>query len=562
MGSSSKQVQQENESNYGLTTSQPSSDQDELVPKSRHNTERSRTRKRSLSSSNSITSRSDHGKQRTLSESSRGDDLHRRSRVIEVVPKDDPSPSDPNSSGKSKKLVIKPDPKAEAKSISDISEENAAHGSENGVETTNGDLNSRPGAQLAASRMNLPKFFEKKCCFRWPPENDGGPSSNRLVLKPGQSNPLTWVANVGNSKKAIVSAYLVKTQYGFEDKIAIKDIRIPITDKEDATQKVEHEIEALKHLRHNHIIAFLGSIVDNQFPQISILMFPVASFNLCHFMEIASNHNQKRQIGDAEHEHIPMLRNFFACLCRALLYLHEKAKIKHKDIKPENILVDRFGSVIITDFGISTIHPCSDNPDTVGPTPFTIKYGAPEAIEGTIRGFDIDIFSLGCVFLEMATVILGETFKKLYETIGQSPDQDEKAPVKYHDCLHVDKWVQHLQDMRKDGSSRTLIQAPAVNLADDAEDQILTTIMKMMSKERKGRPSLKEVWDLFDRSTTPCRDCHPKVFFLLAEFIPDSNATSGPKTVGNLVAIILFPYSKTQVLSQRSHYQVRMHLFR
>src|SRR6202040_2867361 len=101
----------------------------------------------------------------------------------------------------------------------------------------------------------------------------------------------------------------------------------------------------------------------------------------------------------------------FGCLSSAVRYLHTSRKIKHKDIKPENILVDRYGSVLLADFGISKQY--EDDTLTEGTTPFTDKYAPPEVVDQDKRGLSSDIFSLGCVFLEMATVTLGESLENL-----------------------------------------------------------------------------------------------------------------------------------------------------
>jgi serine/threonine protein kinase len=88
--------------------------------------------------------------------------------------------------------------------------------------------------------------------------------------------------------------------------------------------------------------------------------------------------------------------------------LHEM-KVKHKDIKPANILIMN-GHVLLADFGIwkdlidqETTASLNSNGD-IG----TRMYGAPEVLsENHRRGRAADIYSLGCVFLELSTVLVG-----------------------------------------------------------------------------------------------------------------------------------------------------------
>jgi serine/threonine protein kinase len=91
---------------------------------------------------------------------------------------------------------------------------------------------------------------------------------------------------------------------------------------------------------------------------------------------------------------------------KAVDYLHEM-RIKHRDLKPANILVNG-GHVMITDFGISkdlideetTASQLSNGPQG------TPMYQAPEVLLEDRHGRAVDIFSLGCIFLEISTCML------------------------------------------------------------------------------------------------------------------------------------------------------------
>jgi len=230
----------------------------------------------------------------------------------------------------------------------------------------------------------------------------------------------------------------------------------------------------------------------------------------------------------AEHEHVRLLRIYPACLCQALKYLREVLGIKHKNIKPENILIDRHDSVIITDFGISIRYTSFAGPIGYNPTGYTVQYGAPEVIHGQEwvevgQDYNIDIFSLGCVLLEMANVIYGESFDHMYQMVGK-PVPDGGSVVPYHECEElVSRWISHL--LEKGGVNRTMVsrrppsynqlRKSSVTAVQSFDREIFYTILRMMSKNPTERPSLQIVWKLLDTTTSPCLQCHPSVSLLL-----------------------------------------------
>lgn len=82
-----------------------------------------------------------------------------------------------------------------------------------------------------------------------------------------------------------------------------------------------------------------------------------------------------------------------------LEYLH-KMHIIHRDIKPQNILLNSAGEIKITDFGVSgeIAHTAAFAKTFVG----TIKYMSPARIKGSPHSTKSDIWSLGLVILECA----------------------------------------------------------------------------------------------------------------------------------------------------------------
>lgn len=131
----------------------------------------------------------------------------------------------------------------------------------------------------------------------------------------------------------------------------------------------ERELEILKRLSHRHLVKFVGSYTDPKY--VGLIMLPVADSNLTQFLETAPLPTIRQTC----------LRHFYGCLSSALLYLHEN-KIRHKDIKPGNILVHG-DNVLLTDFGTSLdwTDKGQSTTATTSPSAISLPYCSPEAVE-------------------------------------------------------------------------------------------------------------------------------------------------------------------------------------
>jgi len=86
-------------------------------------------------------------------------------------------------------------------------------------------------------------------------------------------------------------------------------------------------------------------------------------------------------------------------MLRALQYLHS-AHIYHRDIKPANILVNRSCDIKLADFGLSRyVDPLNDGAKT--DYVVTRWYRAPELILSRKYTSAIDLWSVGCILMEM-----------------------------------------------------------------------------------------------------------------------------------------------------------------
>ncbi|OCL08501.1 kinase-like protein, partial [Glonium stellatum] len=150
-------------------------------------------------------------------------------------------------------------------------------------------------------------------------------------------------------------------------------------------ERFRTEVNIMKRLNHPHIIRFVAEYMDNL--SFHVIMSPVAEHNLKECLDnpetLPQNHVLLKSIG---------------CLASAVAYLHS-VRVRHKDIKPQNILV-KDSKVFLTDFGISkTWTDVESTTDSV--SAMTPMYAAPEVAARGKHGTKADVFSLGLVFLEI-----------------------------------------------------------------------------------------------------------------------------------------------------------------
>ncbi|KAL1795285.1 hypothetical protein ACET3X_007101 [Alternaria dauci] len=161
--------------------------------------------------------------------------------------------------------------------------------------------------------------------------------------------------------------------------------------------ELKKEVGVLRKLRHPHIIRIMGTYSRGD--KMSMLLSPVADTTLAIWLERSAS-QKPANLSET-------IVKMFGCLTSSVRHLHEQ-QVRHMDIKPQNILIvegdQEFPHVILSDFGVSSSEEISDDQHK----PLTRQYIAPEVFEGAPRKKAADIWSLGCVFAEMASVPFSE----------------------------------------------------------------------------------------------------------------------------------------------------------
>ncbi|KAF2996810.1 hypothetical protein E8E13_001807 [Curvularia kusanoi] len=149
------------------------------------------------------------------------------------------------------------------------------------------------------------------------------------------------------------------------------------------------EVKILKSVQHKHIVSYVGSYTDCK--EIGLILSPVAEIHLEEYLEMAHE----------APEYHAKLQSFFGCLAAAVAYLHGEG-FSHQDIKPQNILVDK-SNVLLANFEVSQESTIT----TAEIKGYTKVYSAPEIHEREVPHQSADVWGLGCVFMEMQSVLQG-----------------------------------------------------------------------------------------------------------------------------------------------------------
>lgn len=185
--------------------------------------------------------------------------------------------------------------------------------------------------------------------------------------------------------------------------MAVKQVEVPSNTgshldkkKESMVAALKREIDLLRDLQHENIVQYLGSNSDDEHLNIFLEYVPGGS--------VAAMLNSYGQLQE------PLIRTFVRQILAGLSYLHGR-DIIHRDIKGANVLVDNRGKIKISDFGISKrveasalLQPAKNGGHIHRPSlQGSVFWMAPEVVKQTSYTRKADIWSLGCLIVEMFT---------------------------------------------------------------------------------------------------------------------------------------------------------------
>ncbi|KAF6809739.1 dual specificity mitogen-activated protein kinase kinase 1 [Colletotrichum plurivorum] len=260
--------------------------------------------------------------------------------------------------------------------------------------------------------------------------------------------------------------------------------------RSEQSRRNEHtllnELKELRQLRHDHLIKIFGSYTDKDY--IAYLMKPIAEVTLDQFLSRRAHLDPAEQV---------MMRRFYGCLAGAVDYLHRN-HIRHRDLTARNVLIYK-GDPYISDFGSAYNWANKTGSMTRHKnTPVSPDYMAPEVAREEERGTASDMWSLGVLYLEMTTKLLGRRTQELKAHLDKHAKLQKVKPFPYANIPAIFSWIKHLGNLDTEY---------------DHDKEPLGWVRSLLDSQPDNRPIsrilVQDIRDSASFSTFCCFKCQP-----------------------------------------------------
>jgi eukaryotic-like serine/threonine-protein kinase len=200
--------------------------------------------------------------------------------------------------------------------------------------------------------------------------------------------------------------------------VAVKALHREISDQPDQIERFRREARAVAQLSHPNIVAVIDAGEDGGRPYI------VFEYVQGETLKDRIERMGRLPLDEAVAYAIEVGRGLAAAHARMLV---------HRDVKPQNVLIDPEGRAKVTDFGIARSLETDDGLTKTGRVLGTTDYVAPEQAMGKEIDARSDVYSLGVLLFEMLTgelpfeadTLVGVAMKHVNEGM---PDVQRRRP--------------------------------------------------------------------------------------------------------------------------------------
>ncbi|XP_005987086.1 cyclin-dependent kinase 17 isoform X4 [Latimeria chalumnae] len=246
--------------------------------------------------------------------------------------------------------------------------------------------------------------------------------------------------------------------------VALKEIRLE--HEEGAPCTAIREVSLLKDLKHANIVT-LHDIIHTD--KSLTLVFEYLEKDLKQYMDDCGN--------------IMSLQNvkiFLFQLLRGLAYCHRR-KVLHRDLKPQNLLINEKGELKLADFGLARAKSVPTK--TYSNEVVTLWYRPPDVLLGSTEySTPIDMWGVGCIFYEMVTgrpLFPGSTVEDelhlIFRTLG-TPTEETWLGISSNEEFKSYKFPRYKGE-------------PLINLAPRLDNDGLDLLSSLLQFEAKKRAS-------------------------------------------------------------------------
>lgn len=248
-------------------------------------------------------------------------------------------------------------------------------------------------------------------------------------------------------------------------KIALKRIRSDLTNHLPIQNRFLKEAHITCQLMHPSIIPIYSIQTKNASTYYTMPF--VEGETLKEIIKKSRKINKKGEKQDQLGGSIPALMRIFLSICQAIAYAHAK-KIIHRDLKLENVIIGKYGEVLLLDWGLAKF---IDEPNDdasygniqsdqhtraqitkIGKVVGTVSYMAPERAQGHPATIQTDVYSLGVILYQLLTLknpFRRGTLQEFRKSMKKEELQDPVLVAPYRDvpynlariaqkCLSVD----------------------------------------------------------------------------------------------------------------------------
>jgi serine/threonine protein kinase len=197
--------------------------------------------------------------------------------------------------------------------------------------------------------------------------------------------------------------------------IAIKTLKAELLSEDaNALERFKSEIRLARRISHRNVVR----------------THDLGEFSGVYFitMEYVEGTTLKELVHKRGRLPIPATLTVAKQLCRALEVAHEQGVI-HRDIKPQNMVVEPNGVLKVMDFGIARLAKRQSGMTEQGMVVGTPEYMAPEQLMGEEIDARADIYAAGAVIYECLTGTPPLTAENQYSLVAKLLEETPEAPI-------------------------------------------------------------------------------------------------------------------------------------